>query len=203
MADANLIFAPPIHDKSFRNEDYMNVKNLANIITVSRIIVSISMVFVIPFSSIFFLLYLYCGISDIIDGYIARKTHTESVRGALLDSIADIVFLAIIAFKLVPLVFKIMPNWSIVVCIIITIVKVMVYLVGYIKFHCFVALHTILNKVMGIVLFLSMYMFMIVEGDIIIVFLCIVGVIAAIEELLCVILLRSYTPDIRTVFELK
>lgn len=124
------------------------------------------------------------------------------MRGALLDSIADIVFLAIIAFKLVSLVFKILPNWSIVVCIIITIVKVMVYLVGYIKFHCFVALHTILNKVMGIVLFLSMYIFMIVEVDIIIVFLCIVGVIAAIEELLCVILLRSYTPDIRTVFEL-
>ena len=128
------------------------------------------------------------------------------MRGALLDSIADMVFLAIIAFKLVPLVFKILPNWSIVVCIIITIVKVMVYLVGYIKFHCFVALHTILNKVMGIVLFLSMYMFMLVDVDIIIVFLCIVGVIAAIaaiEELLCVILLRSYTPDIRTVFELK
>lgn len=92
------------------------------------------------------------------------------MRGALLDSIADIVFLAIIAFKLVSLVFKILPNWSIVVCIIITIVKVMVYLVGYIKFHCFVALHTILNKVMGIVLFLSMYIFMIVEVDIIIVF---------------------------------
>ena len=181
----------------------MNVKNLANIITVSRIIVSISMVFVIPFSSTFFLLYSYCGISDIIDGFVARKTHTESVRGALLDSIADIVFLAIIAFKLVPLVFKIMPNWSIVVCIIITIVKVMVYLVGYIKFYCFVALHTILNKVMGIVLFLTMCMFMLVDVDIIIFFLCIVGVIAAIEELLCVILLRSYTPDIRTVFELK
>ena len=55
---------------------------------------------------------------------------------------------------------------------------------------------------MGIVLFLSMYMFMLVDVDIIIFFLCIVGVIAAIEELLCVILLRSYTPDIRTVFEL-
>ena len=158
----------------------MNVKNLANIITVSRIIISISMAFVIPFSSTFFLLYSYCGISDIIDGFVARKTHTESVRGALLDSIADIVFLAIIAFKLVPLVFKTLPNWSIVVCIIITIVKVM-----------------------GMVLFLSMYMFMLVDVDIIIFFLCIVGIIAAIEELLCVILLRSYTPDIRTVFELK
>ena len=71
----------------------MNDKNLANIITVSRIIVSISIAFVIPFSSTFFLLYSYCGISDIIDGFVARKTHTESVRGALLDSIADIVFL--------------------------------------------------------------------------------------------------------------
>lgn len=124
-------------------------------------------------------------------------------KGALLDSIADIVFLAISAFKLVPLVFKILPNWSIVICIIIIIVKVIAYLVGYIKFHCFVALHTILNKVMGIVLFLSMYMFMIVDIDIIIVFLCIVGVTAAIEELLCVIFLRSYTLDIRTIFELK
>ena len=98
----------------------MNDKNLANIITVSRIIVSISIAFVIPFSSIFFLLYSYCGISDIIDGFVARKTHTESVRGALLDSITDIVFLAIIAFKLVPLVFKILPTWSIGVCILIT-----------------------------------------------------------------------------------
>ena len=85
MADANLIFAPPIHDKSFRNEDYMNDKNLANIITVSRIIISISIAFVIPFSSIFFLLYSYCGISDIIDGFVARKTHIENLVLSIIN----------------------------------------------------------------------------------------------------------------------
>ena len=40
---------------------------------------------------VFLAIYLYCGFSDVLDGYIARKTGTQSLTGARLDSLADFV----------------------------------------------------------------------------------------------------------------
>ena len=37
------------------------------------------------FSSTFYTIYFYCGISDMLDGYIARKSKNESKIGARLN----------------------------------------------------------------------------------------------------------------------
>ena len=62
---------------------------MANIISILRIIFSLSLIFVDLFTWKFVLLHLLCGARDILDGYIARKTKTESIFGAKLDTIAD------------------------------------------------------------------------------------------------------------------
>ena len=64
------------------------MKNLANYISVSRIIMSIMLLITKTFSTTFYIIYIYCGISDMLDGFIARKTKNESKIGAGLDSIA-------------------------------------------------------------------------------------------------------------------
>ena len=45
-------------------------------------------------SSTFWVLYIVCGISDMADGWLARKLKCVTKTGALLDSLADICFVA-------------------------------------------------------------------------------------------------------------
>ena len=40
----------------------------------------------------FWTLYALCGISDMVDGWLARRLHAETKAGAILDSVADLSF---------------------------------------------------------------------------------------------------------------
>ena len=85
------------------------IKNVANILTGFRIFGSILLLFFSVFSEAFYGIYLLCGFSDMIDGTIARKTNSASEFGAKLDTIADIVFVAISMIKLLPIIH--IPGW--------------------------------------------------------------------------------------------
>lgn len=80
----------------------MKRTNIANSITVSRILFSALLIFFPPSSSAFAVLYLLCGLTDVLDGFIARKLHTESEKGAMLDSAADLIFALIYAVRILP-----------------------------------------------------------------------------------------------------
>ena len=75
---------------------------IANSITVSRILFSALLLFFPPTSSAFAALYLLCGLTDVLDGFIARKLHTESEQGARLDSAADMFFALVYAVRILP-----------------------------------------------------------------------------------------------------
>ena len=67
---------------------------LASYISSLRIILIIPIIFLTSFQistynylSLF--LFIIAGLTDYIDGYIARKTNTETSLGALLDLLAD------------------------------------------------------------------------------------------------------------------
>ena len=85
----------------FERLEYSN-KMTADIITISRILFSALLLFFPPSSSVFAALYLLCGISDVLDGFIARKLHTESEKGARLDSAADLFFAFVYAVRILP-----------------------------------------------------------------------------------------------------
>ena len=55
------------------------------------------------FSISFSIMYLFCGITDMVDGTIARKTKSMSEFGARLDTVADSVFVAVCFVKILPL----------------------------------------------------------------------------------------------------
>ena len=86
-------------------------KSLPNYITFCRIIGSILLLFLKPFSIAFFAIYSICGISDLLDGYIARSTKTTSEFGAKLDSIADLSFYAVMFLKIFPTLIDTLPLW--------------------------------------------------------------------------------------------
>ena len=132
------------------------------------------------FSITFYIIYIYCGISDILDGYIARKTKSTSRIGARLDSIADIIFVIVAMSKILPVL-----NLSkgIIICvIIIALIKIVNFICGYIYYKKIVLLHTIANKITGLLLFIAPLIIRNVNSVILVVIICIVATFSAIQE---------------------
>ena len=80
--------------------------HVANLVTISRIILILPVLLLVSeeknFSNWFALiLFVLAGITDHLDGYIARRTSTESPLGALLDLMADKLLVVIITSYLV------------------------------------------------------------------------------------------------------
>ena len=127
-------------------------KHIANILTGFRILGSILLLFFPAFSVGFYTVYLLCGFSDMIDGTVARKTNSTSQFGSQLDTIADLVFVVVAIFKLLPVIR--LPGWVWFWSGVIAVIKISNIIWGYISKKQFIALHTIMNKVTGLLLFL-------------------------------------------------
>ena len=125
---------------------------MANIITCIRIACSIALLFCPVFSPAFFALYIIAGVSDTIDGTVARKTGTVSEFGTKLDTAADFVMVAVCLIKLIPVVH--IPGWLIIWIVVIAVIKTTNLISGYAVRKEIVALHTVMNKVTGFFLFL-------------------------------------------------
>ena len=125
---------------------------MANIITCIRIVLSIALLFCPALSPVFCELYIAAGVSDLIDGAVARKTGTVSEQGARLDTVADIMFTAACLIKLLPVLA--VPVWLYIWISVIAIIKLVNIATGYIRQKEFVAVHTVINKVTGGLLFI-------------------------------------------------
>ena len=124
---------------------------MANRITCIRIICSIVLLFCPVFSPAFYALYIVAGISDMADGAVARKTGTVSEFGSKFDTAADFVLVAVCLIKLIPVVH--VPVWLIVWIIVIAAIKAVSLISGYVMRKEMIVLHTVMNKVTGILLF--------------------------------------------------
>ena len=125
--------------------------NVANIITGTRIALSIALLFFPAFSPAFYAIYLTAGLTDAIDGTVARKTGTESEFGERLDTAADFALFASCLIKLLPVLQP--PVWLYVWTGLIALIKVVNIVSGFAVRKKWVAPHTIMNKVTGILLF--------------------------------------------------
>ena len=152
----------------------------ANLITGVRILCSIALLFCQPFSPPFIVLYLIAGITDMTDGAMARKTNTTSELGAKLDTAADFVFVAVCLWKLLPDLA--VPLWLWTWIVLIVLIKMINMISGYVIQKSFVAIHTIMNKVTGILLFILPLTLPIVELKYSAPLVCAVATFAAIQE---------------------
>ena len=125
---------------------------MANFITCVRIVLSAALLFCPPLSPAYDALYLAAGFSDMIDGAVARKTGTVSELGSRLDTIADIVFTAVCLIKLLPVLE--IPTWLYTWIAVIAVIKLLNIAVGYVKQKKLAAVHSVINKVTGGLLFL-------------------------------------------------
>ena len=169
------------------------MKHTANLISVLRILVSPLLLVVVPLSPMFFAIYLLCGLTDVLDGFIARKTHTETILGAKLDTVGDIVFTAV----LIVFLFGIINLTSVMIIwfIAISVVKILSIIVGYIKYKFFSPLHTYLNKITGVMLFLLPVMITFIPKSAGIYTILTFASISAVDELLIIVFKKSYNAN--------
>ena len=123
---------------------------MADLITISRIFLSILLLF-LPFPSLPFLfLYVAGGLTDMLDGFVARATGTAGARGAKLDSLADGVFFLVSVIKIIPSLSLPPLLWAPVM--IVLLVRVANLLHSFFKGR--EPLHTTADKITGFLLFL-------------------------------------------------
>ena len=127
-------------------------KHIANTITGCRILCSILMLLFPAFSVPFYILYLFCGLSDMVDGTVARKTNSISEFGARLDTVADFIFVAVSLIQFLPSIH--ISRWLWIWIAAIAIIKISNIMWGFIRKKKLIALHTIMNKATGMLLFL-------------------------------------------------
>ena len=154
--------------------------NMANIITCIRIICSIALLPCPVFSPAFYALYITAGVSDMADGAVARKTGTVSEFGSKLDTAADFVLVVVCLIKIIPTVH--VPTWLIIWIIVIAVIKAINLISGYVRRKEFVALHTVMNKVTGILLFALPLTLKLIDLKYSGAFVCATATFAAIQE---------------------
>lgn len=131
---------------------------LANGLTGFRLVGALGMVLLEPMSLPFYILYTLSGISDALDGPVARRSHTASDFGAKLDSVADLVFYTVMLLRLLPRLRQLVPVWIWTWVSLAVGARILVYLFVAVKLHRFASLHTWMNKLTGGMLFALPYM---------------------------------------------
>ena len=153
---------------------------MANTITFFRIAAGIVLFFCPVFSPAFYVFYIAGGLSDMLDGFVARKTDTVSKFGARLHTIADFVFVLVCLVKLLPVLC--IPAWLYSWIGIIALIKVVNIISGFAVQGWFVAVHSVMNKATGVLLFLlppTIFVFPLKYSAIVV---CSAATFAAIQE---------------------
>ena len=159
--------------------------NIADPITSVRMVASLFLLFLPLSSARFIALYTFTGLTDALDGWLARKTGTASDFGARLDSIADLLFYGIVLVRLFPVLWQLLPA----------------YITATVKYHRFASLHTWLNKLTGAALFLLPYVLAASTGIVYSWTVCIIALAASAEELTIHFCQKEYRADIKSIFQ--
>lgn len=169
-------------------------KNLPNIISAARIVGTVWLLLMKPLSPLFLVVYALTGISDVLDGAIARKFKTSSELGAKLDSIADLLFYTLILIRIFPIMWVTLPKKIWIAVGAILVVRFVSYGTAAKKYHRFASMHTYMNKFTGLMVFGVPYA---IASPIAVPYcwcVCAVAMLASLEELVIHILSKEYDP---------
>lgn len=133
---------------------------LPNLITLSRIGLSLLLLGLYDHHFLFLSLYSLCVLSDLLDGCLARKLNCTTLLGARLDSLGDFLFLTTNTY-LVVFQWKItFPFYIVIIITFCFVIRLFNFIYTYLKFHQWSMMHTYLNKITGFLLafFIPIYL---------------------------------------------
>ncbi len=159
----------------------MSTRSIPNIITSLRIVGSISLLLFHLESSTFWIIYLLCGLSDMIDGHIARHLNAVTKTGAKLDSTADLCMVIICGWKFLPIISS-LPYWILIWIGAIALIKIINIISSKVYLKKIVFPHTIANKITGLLIFLLFPMLFLHSSSFPATTVCIIATFAAVQE---------------------
>ena len=155
-------------------------KYIASIITGSRIVFSLPLLFFPLSSSWFYILYIFCGLTDMIDGTIARRTRAVSQFGARLDTASDFVFMLVCSIKILSRMQ--IPLWLWVWITLIALTKTVNITMVFIHKKKLISIHSVLNKTTGFALFLLPLTLTFAPTTYSVATICVLATIAVMQE---------------------
>lgn len=153
---------------------------MANLITLLRIPFALALLFFEPLSGGFFIFYSLAGLSDMLDGFVARHTNSVSDFGSRLDTLADMVLVLVCLVRLLPVIN--IPVWIYVWISLIALVKVISMVYGLAVKHGLVSVHSKANRITGVLLFSLPYGLAFADVSFLIPPICLLASFAAIQE---------------------
>jgi len=187
------------------------MKHIPNILSVLRIPLSISLLFMTASPVLYIPTYFVCGLTDVMDGYLARRFHWETKFGAKIDSIGDFVMLGSV-FSSIFFVMKIkLERYMLLMISAVATLKATNLVLTRIKFKQWNAIHTIAGKLFNIPLFISLPVCMLVGAgnipkiymDVLFTALICGAALVVFEETLIIIRLKEYDANTKSVFMIK
>lgn len=178
----------------------MKLRYLPNTITLSRFVLVACLIFLVPLSVASMIVFTIAGATDMVDGFIARSIkNAQSNLGAELDSMADMFMVVVSVFVIVPAMDLWAPIWPAI--LVALTFKLMSAVPGLLKHRKVFFLHTLANKVLGLVLFIGGLLYFIFGGafaiNVYFVFLIAAVFVATVEEMVIISLLNNPNKDIR------
>ena len=186
-----------------------DLKTIPNMLSISRLILIPAMLIPSYFiqnesqaRSVFLIMFIIIGVTDKLDGTLARYLNQTTALGAKLDTIADMVFYPLIALWLYRFESGVVGEWWNLVYFLLALYFFKM-VTGKIKFGYVPAFHTIGAKTFSA----SLYFFMIaaildpVLAKSIFPVLCVIGYINQLEETYILLTRDSVDENIRSVFD--
>lgn len=130
------------------------MKRIPDLLSMLRIALCLPLLIVDVMTIPFWVIYLIAGLTDMLDGFLARRWGVESKFGARLDSLADFVFVIAVGYKLFPWLKLPATLWMMIGLI--ALVKMINAISSFVVKRRIEFLHTKANKLTGFLLFIGM-----------------------------------------------
>lgn len=179
-----------------------NKLTIPNLITSLRIFGSIIILFIKPLTPLFLVIYTVIGISDVADGIVARATGSATEFGAKLDSISDMLFYAVMIYKMFPTLWSVLPIWIWITGWSALAIRIVSYICAACKYKKFASIHTYLNKLTGFLVFMIPYSLLSGSAVEYIATAAIIACLASTEELIIHLSGKTYKSDTKTIIKL-
>jgi len=173
---------------------------IPNSLSLSRIFLSFG-ILIAPDSRILLTVLLLCGLTDILDGFLARKMKCETELGARLDSLGDFVFFVILGVYMLVRQFEIISPYLLLLTVIAAI-RLSSLVLCRIRNGKFYSLHTAANKITGLLLFPGIILVLFTPMKKTMIVLTAAALLSALEELIIMIRIKSPDCNIKSLFSI-
>ena len=183
---------------SYRTEMKLD---LPDILSLSRVVGAVLLLFTTPLSLLFLAVYGYCCITDVLDGFLARRSRSENRQGQILDSTADIVLTVCLLACLIP--FLPWEGWMITWIAIIAVIRIISLGIGSMRFGQIALLHTYGNKLSAFLRYLAPFLLAFVDLTPMMVVLCTITTLTSLEDLCINLKSDSLDSNIKSILSIK